>query len=418
MQIRGIAVFLFFLLLGASTTGAQSLDLLIRGGRVIDPRNGIDAVMDVGIADGRVAEVAATISPARAVTVIDATGFVVTPGLVDLHTHVFYGTTPDSYLSDGYIAVQPDAFSFRSGVTTVVDLGGSGWRNFIQFKEQVVDRSQTRVLAFLNIVGNGMKGGPIEQNLADMDSKLTAMRATQFPEIVVGVKVAHYFGEEWDPVDRAVEAGRLASVPVAVDFGGHEPPLSLQSLLLEHLRPGDFLTHAYANVDGRISLVDAAGRLRPFVFEARERGVLFDVGHGGGSFRFDQAVPSMRQGFPPDTISTDLHGGSMNGGMKDMLNVMSKFLNLGMSLPDVIDRSTWQAARVIDREDLGHLGVGAPADVAVLGIRHGTFGFLDVVGQTLPGDQKLEAELTVRGGRVVWDLNGRAGTPWRGAGEP
>lgn len=418
MQIRGIAVFLFFLLLGASTTGAQSLDLVISGGRVIDPRNGIDAVMDVGITDGRVAEIAATISPARAVTVIDATGFVVTPGLVDLHTHVFYGTTPDSYLSDGYSAVQTDAFSFRSGVTTVVDLGGSGWRNFIQFKEQVVDRSQTRVLAFLNIVGNGMKGGPIEQNLADMDSKLTAMRATQFPEIVVGVKVAHYFGEEWDPVDRAVEAGRLASVPVAVDFGGHEPPLSLQSLLLEHLRPGDFLTHAYAKVDGRISLVDAAGRLRPFVFEARERGVLFDVGHGGGSFRFDQAVPSMRQGFPPDTISTDLHSGSMNGGMKDMLNVMSKFLNLGMSLPDVIDRSTWQAARVIDREDLGHLGVGAPADVAVLGIRHGAFGFLDVVGQTLSGDRKLEAELTIRGGRVVWDLNGRAGTPWQGAGEP
>ena len=180
MQIRGIAVFLFFLLLGASTTGAQSLDLVISGGRVIDSRNGIDAVMDVGITDGRVAEIAATISPARAETVVDATGLVVAPGLVDLHTHVFYGTTPDSYLSDGYSAVQPDAFSFRSGVTTVVDLGGSGWRNFIQFKEQVVDRSQTRVLAFLNIVGIGMKGGPIEQNLADMDSKLTAMRATQF----------------------------------------------------------------------------------------------------------------------------------------------------------------------------------------------------------------------------------------------
>ncbi len=397
---------------GSQAGQAQSLDLLIRGGRVIDPRNGIDQVRDVGIADGRIAEVAARIDPTRAETVVDATGLVVAPGLVDLHTHVFFGTQPNSAYSDGYTAIPPDGFTFRAGVTTIVDLGGAGWRDFIQFKEQVIDRSQTRVLAFLNIVGSGMKGGPIEQNLADMDPELTAMRATQFRDIVVGVKTAHYVGAEWDAVDRAVAAGSLANVPVAVDFGRQDPPLSLRDLFLVHLRPGDIFTHAYSQVPGRMAIVDDEGRLRPYLAEARARGIVFDVGHGGGSFRFRQAVPAMQQGFPPDTISTDLHSGSMNGGMKDMLNVASKFLNMGMSLPDVVAKSTWAAAQAIHRDDFGHLSVGAEADVAVLAIREGEFGFLDVGGETMQGTRKLEAEVTVRGGRIVWDLNGRAGTPW------
>lgn len=268
------------------------------------------------------------------------------------------------------------------------------------------------MLAFLNIVGSGMKGGPIEQNLADMDPKLTAMRATQFSQIVAGVKVAHYEGEEWDPVDRAVAAGRLAQVPVMVDFGGHEPELSLEALFLTHLRPGDIYTHAYTDIRGRIPIVDETGTLRPFVPTARQRGIIFDVGHGGGSFRFSQAVPAMAQGFPPDTISTDLHRGSMNGGMKDMLNVMSKFLNMGMPVPGVIARSTWHSARTIHREDLGHLSVGAVADVAVLSVREGQFGFVDVAGGKLVGDRKLECELTLRAGQVVWDLNGISARAW------
>jgi dihydroorotase len=400
------------LLAGATGAYAQSLDLLIQGGRVIDPRNGIDAVMDVGIADGVIAEVAAGIDPARAETVVDATGLVVAPGLIDLHAHVFWGTQPDQAYSDGYSAVQPDGFTFRSGVTTVIDLGDAGWRDFVQFKEQVIDRSQTRVLAFLNIVGRGMKGGPIEQDVSDMDPKLTAQRAAQFSDIIVGVKVAHYIGNEWEPVDRAVEAGNLAGIPVAVDFGRQEPDLPLQELFLDHLRPGDIFTHAYAQVGGREAIVDDEGRLKPYLADARARGILFDVGHGGGSFRFSQAVPAMQQAFPPDTISTDLHIGSMNGGMKDMLNVGSKFLNIGMSLPDVVAKSTWAAAQAIHRDDIGHLSVGAEADVAVIAVREGEFGFLDVGGQTMQGSRKLEAELTVRAGRIVWDLNGRAGTPW------
>ena len=401
-------VFVLLLSYSACATGASALDfdLLIRGGHVLHARNDIDGVMDVAIDDGVIAEVAASIDPSRAETVVDAAGLYVTPGLVDLHAHVFFGTETNAYLSNGYSALPPDGFTFRAGVTTVVDLGDAGWRNFPQFKEQVIDRSRTRVLSFLNIVGSGMKGGPVEQNLADMDASLTAMRAVEYDELIVGVKVAHYAGADWQPVDRAVAAGEAAGIPVAVDFGGHVPPLSLEDLFMTHLRPGDIFTHTYANVRGRISIVDDEGQLRPFVRRARERGIVFDVGHGGGSFLFSQAIPAMDQGFPPDTISTDLHTGSMNGGMKDMLNVMSKFLVMGMSLEDVVRAATWRAAQAIHRDDLGHLSVGAEADIAVLRLREGDFGFVDVGGQKLEGKQKLECELTLRAGDVVWDLNG------------
>jgi dihydroorotase len=394
--------------------GAQSVqfDLLIRNGHVIDAKNGVDRVMDVAVAGGKIARVAPNLDPSLARRVADATGLYVVPGLIDMHAHVFFGTERDAYLSSGESAVPPDSHSFRSGVTTIVDAGGAGWRNFPQFKEQVIDRARTRVLAFLNIVGSGMKGGPVEQNLADMDSKLTAMRIGQHPSVIVGVKVAHYRGPEWDPVLRAVQAGREARVPVMVDFGGHTPPLSLEDLLLTHLRPGDIFTHTYAQVRGRTPIVDDQGVLRPVVLAARTRGIVFDVGHGGGSFLFRQAIPAIKQGFYPDVISTDLHTGSMNGGMKDMLNTMSKFLNMGMPLQDVIRANTSKAAEVIKRPDLGHLGVGADADIAVLSVRRGSFGFIDTSGWKLAGDRRLECELTVRAGQVVWDLNGVSRPPW------
>jgi dihydroorotase len=387
-------------------------DLLIRNGRVIDPKNGIDAVMDVAVSGAKIARVAPNIDPSLAQRVADATGLHVVPGLIDIHSHVFYGTERDAYLSNGESAVPPDSHSFRSGQTTLVDVGGAGWRNFPQFKEQVIDRARTRVLSFINIVGSGMKGGPIEQNLADMDARLTAMRVRQHLGVIVGIKVAHYSGPEWDPVTRAVAAGRETNVPVMVDFGGHTPPQSLEDLLLKHLRPGDILTHTYAHVAGRIPIVDEGGKVRPYVWEARKRGVIFDAGHGGGSFLFRQAVPALKQGFPPDVISTDLHTGSMNTGMKDILNTMSKFLNMGMTLQDVIKANSSKAAEVIKRPDLGHLSVGGEADIAVLNLRRGTFGFVDVSGGKLVGDQKLECELTVKGGQVVWDLNGISQPIW------
>jgi dihydroorotase len=388
---------------------------LIRNGRVIDPRNNIDAVMDVAVSGGKIAQVAAGITPTPAMRVIDATGLYVVPGLIDIHAHVFFGTEKDAYLSNADSAVQPDAHSFRSGQTTLVDAGGSGWRNFLQFKEQVIDRSRTRVLAFLNIVGSGMKGGPVEQNLADMDAKLAAMRIRQHRASIVGIKVAHYMGAEWDPVLRAVAAGRETEVPVMVDFGGNDPPQSLEDLLMKHLRPGDILTHTYAHVNNRTPIVDQQGNVRPYVMAARKRGIIFDAGHGGGSFLFRQALPALKQGFTPDVISTDLHSGSMNSGMKDILNTMSKFLNLGMSLTEVVKANTARASEVIKRPELGHLRAGAEADIAVLGLQRGNFGFIDSGGNRMLGNQKLECELTIKAGQVVWDLNGRSRPMWNEA---
>jgi dihydroorotase len=389
---------------------AQQFDLLIKGGHVIDPKNRIDGMMDIAISSGKIAAVAADIPSSQAKKIVMASGLYVTPGLVDIHVHVFYGTLLDSEYGGGYSSLPPDGFTFRSGVTTVVDAGGSGWRNFLEFKDQVIDRVRTRVLALLNIVGTGMRGGPIEQNLADMDPKLTAMRIREYPEVLVGVKTAHYEGPEWDPVDRAVEAGRLANVPVMVDFGRFVPERPYQDLVLKHLRPGDISTHMYL---ARVPMLDKEGKVLPYLFEARQRGVIFDVGHGGGSFVFRQAVPAMKQGWIPDSISTDLHVTSMNAGMKDMLNVMSKFLNLGMSLQEVIARSTWNPAREIKRQDLGNLTVGSPADLAVLALRQGNFGFVDVDGGKFKGNQKLECELTLREGKVVWDLNGISQADWQ-----
>ncbi len=403
------------LLVGSHAALAQQpakYSLLIKGGHVIDARNGLDAVRDVAVADGKIAAVAADIPAGDAARVVDARGLYVTPGLIDIHAHVFWGTEAGAQYGNGPSSVPPDSHSFRSGQTTLVDVGGAGWRTFPQFKAQVIDRSRTRVLSFLNIVGHGMKGGPIEQDLGDMDAKLTAQRARQFREHVVGVKVAHYSGSEWDPVTRAVEAGRRADVPVMVDFGGNNPPQSLDALLNTHLRPGDIFTHMYAHVRGRQPIVNADGQVEAFVLAARKRGVIFDVGHGGGSFLFRQAVPATRQGFFPDVISTDLHIGSMNGGMKDILNVMSKLLNLGMPLQDVVKANTSRAAEVIKRTELGHLGVGAEADIAVLAVREGNFGFVDSGGGQMAGTRKFECELTVKGGQVVWDLNGRSRPLW------
>lgn len=393
---------------------AQQLDLLLKGGHVLDPKNGINEVMDVGIADGVIAEVASSISESRAERVIDLDGLYVTPGLIDIHSHHYYGTEPDRYLSNSFTALPPDGFTFRVGLTTVVDVGGAGWRNFRHFKDQVIDRSRTRVLSFLNIVGDGMSGVvPNEQNLNDMDPKMTALVASQYPE-VVGIKLAHYHGHDWEPYRRAKEAANQAGVPLMVDFGGAEPPLPLETLFFDIFEPGDILTHAYRGTnETRQPVVDENGNLRPRVLEAQqERGIILDVGHGGGSFLFDNAIPATRQGLWPSTISTDLHTGSMNAGMKDMLNLMSKFLSLGMPLEDVFHASTWKPAQVIQREDLGHLSEGAVADVAVFRLHEGEFGYVDAVGKQIDGNWKLEADMTLKDGRVMWDLNGRAATPW------
>lgn len=392
----------------AAWAQAPKYDLVLKGGHVIDAKNGLSAVRDVAIKDGLVAAVAANIPPADAVKTVDVQGLYVTPGLVDIHVHVYTGTGERaSYAGD--LSVYPDGFTLRNGVTTVADAGCAGWRNFEDFNDRVIARSRTRVLAFLNIVGHGMRGGKFEQNLADMEAKPTAEMALKHKGLIVGIKTAHYSGPEWAPYERAVEAGKAAGIPVMVDFGSNRPERPLYDLLTKVLRQGDIYTHCYSGLRGEQA---PSGGPSPALIEGRKRGVIFDVGHGGGSFAWRVAVPLVKAGFSPDSISTDLHVGSMNAGMKDMLNVMDKFLAMGMSLDDVIARSTWNPAREIQHQELGNLAVGAPADIAVLRLEKGRFGFVDMHGARLDGTRKLICELTVRAGKVVYDLNGLTRERW------
>ena len=386
---------------------AQTYDIVIKGGKLIDPKNNINELMDVAVKDGKISLIAKNIDEKEGIQAVNAKGLYITPGLVDIHVHVFYGTNIDQQYMDGPNAVVPDGFTFRVGVTTVVDAGSSGWRTFPAFKRQTINKSQTRVLAFLNIVGEGMRGFPFEQNTKDMDSKVTSEFAKNNKEIV-GIKLAHYEGNDWTGVDRAAEAGRLADMPVMIDLGGSTPPLSLEELFMKHLRPGDIYTHCFAQLaSGRDYIVDIqTNKVKLFTLEAFKRGIIFDVGYGGISFAFSQAIPAIKSGFYPNSISTDLHIGSMNGAMKDMLTTMSKFMAMGMDLQSVIKASTWAPAQEIKHEELGNLSVGSGADIAILNIRKGKFGLFDYTGTKIETDKKLECEMTIRAGKIVYDLNG------------
>lgn len=388
---------------------SKQYDLVLKGGEVIDPKSGLHAIRDIGIRDHKIAAVESNIPEKTAGKVIFVKGMIVTPGLVDIHTHDYAGTgLKGAY--DGDNSVYPDGFTFRSCVTTVVDAGSSGWKNFPDFKDRVIDRSKTRILAFVNIVGSGMGGDPIEQNVEDMDPEATAAIAKKYPDIVVGFKTAHFEGPEWTAVDRVLEAGKIAQLPVMIDFGRFRPERPYEELVTSKLRPGDISTHMYIDF---IPMLDSQGNVLPYLFAAKKRGVVFDVGHGGGSFVFNQALPAIQRGFLPDSISTDLHAGSMNAGMKDMTNIMSKFLNIGMTLPDIVLRSTWSPAKEIHHEELGSLSVGTVADVSVMRMEKGRFGFTDSLGGRLDGQRKLVCELTVRNGFVVWDLNGISRGLWQ-----
>lgn len=395
------------LFLVTKTALSQEIEILLKGGHVIDPKNRIDSQMDIAIAGGKIVKVASEIPAEKTSKVIDAKGMYVVPGLIDLHTHVFVGSNPG--FADGFSSVSPDDITLKAGITTVVDAGTSGWRNFPDFKKNVIDRSQTRVLAFLNIAGSGMTGFPTEEDVNDMDARMTSLVIQQYPEVIVGVKIGHYRGSEWAPFDRALEAGRIANVPLFVEC--HLPLLPLEGIL-ERMRPGDIYTHSFCTAADRTCILDEQNKVRPYVMDALKKGVRFDLGHGGAMFHFSVAVPAFKQGFLPNSFGSDLHRFSMNSGMKNMLDIMSKYLNMGMKIEDIIFRATWNSALSIKREDLGHLSEGAVADVAVLSIRKGNFGFVDAAGYKLEGDSRLESELTIRAGKVVWDQNGIASQKW------
>ena len=408
--------------LGGSYAQSQSqpnriYSIVIKGGHVIDPKNNIDGLMDIAIhaarpaRDGQVAQdakialVARNIDTALAMQVVNAKGMYVSPGLIDIHTHVFYGPSKSNYLSNGSVSVIPDGHTFKAGVTTVVDAGGAGWKSFDTFKKNIIDQSDTRVLSFLNIVGEGMRGGAYEQNLEDMDADKAAESAIKNKDYIVGFKLAHFGKPDWAPVERIVQAGKLANMPVMIDFGSGN--LSLEDLLLKYLRPGDIYTHTFIEAPrSKDPIVDFETRqLRPFVKTAQNKGIIFDIGFGSGSFNFKQAFPAVKSGFYPNTMGTDLHAESIIRAMKDQLNVMSIFLFLGMDIPSIIKASTWASAQAIKREELGNLTVGGIADIAILSMRKGDFGFRDVAGNKQTGTRKFECEMTIKGGRIVYDLN-------------
>lgn len=396
-----ITIWLVWLLVQSSF--AQTYELVIKGAQVIDPANSRNSKMDVAVNQGKIAKVAPDID-GTATQVIVGTGLYLSPGFIDPHTHVFVGAEAGKF-ANGVNSVSPDDFTFRTGVTTVVDAGTSGWRSFPTFKKQVIDQSKTRILAFLNISGGGMTGAAHEQDLSDMsaDSAVALMR--QYPDIIAGVKIGHYNGKEWTPFDNAMDAARQAGKPLFVEC--HLPEYTLEDQLAR-MRPGDIITHTFEHIKERMPVVGEDGQVRPFVFAARKRGILFDLGHGGAGFWFDQAVPAIKQGFYPNSFGTDLHRFSMNSAMKDMANVMSKFMAMGLSIEQVVEIATWNAAKAILHPELGSLNQGNPADMVLFRLREGDFGFMDSAGDSIRGNQKLEVELTIRQGKVVWDLNGLA----------
>lgn len=426
-----------FLLVLATTAAAQPYTLLIRNGYLIDPASHRQDTLDIAIRNSRIIKIAKHLNPHDAKKQLDARGLIVCPGLIDIHTHVFFAADlashesgdaaanaphpaanssatentpvaentaddPDLEYAGGPEALHPDSFSFRSGVTTVVDAGSSGWRNFATFKARVIDHSKTRVLAFLNIVGAGMRGNPYEQDTLDMNGSLTAACARRYAKDIVGIKVAHYLGTSWHPVDAAVRAGRSANIPVMVDFGEHLPPMPIRQLFDKHLRPHDIFTHCFAQLEDREPIVEpTTGQLKPFVNIAQLKGIVFDVGYGEISFALSQAIPAIKAGFLPNSISTDLHKGTTH----DMLDILSQFLWMGVDLPTVIAMASSNPAHEIGRPQLGRLHEGGIADIAILKIQQADFVATDHLGQTITGGQKLICIWTIKDGRLVYRRN-------------
>jgi len=377
-------------------------DLLLRGGHVIDPAREVSRARDVAVAGGKIARVAAGIPPAEARVVADVGGMYVTPGLIDLHVHVYTRARQSTLF--------PDDACLPHGVTTAADAGCSGWRTFDDFQATILAKARMRVLAWLNITGQGMRDGAQgESNEADMDPAATAAKVRRHPDRIVGIKTAHYRNRGFTALRRAVEAGRLAGVPVLADnsilTGSGR---TTREKLIDILRPGDIHTHMYN--DEQLEIAGrGAGRLTEAAVEARRRGVLFDLGHGGGSFLWPVATRAMEQGFAPDTISTDLHPTSILLPRVSVPDCMSKLMVLGMTLEEAVRRATVNPARAIGRlPELGTLGEGRVADIAVLEMQSGRFALVDSRRVKRMASRRLECILTVLAGQVVYDRDGRA----------
>ena len=369
-------------------------DVLIKNGTLIDPGNNINSKMDVAISGSKIAKISKSIDEKRSKSIIDAKNLIICPGLIDLHAHCF-----------GYWnSIFPDEMCIPYGTTTILDAGGSGWKNFDIMKENIIRKSITRVFALLNIVGSGMIMDG-EQNVSDMDSEATAEKIKERKDMIAGVKVAHFEANSWEAIKRGKKAAEISETFMMVD----QNPIkgrNMKELLNSYMTSGDILTHVYAW--GK-PILDSNGKVYDYFYEARKKGILFDLGHGAGSFSFSMAKPAIDQGFSPDTISTDHHRESLLSNHSNMPNCMSKMYTLGMSIDEVISKSTYVPSKVLNRPDLGHIGEGSEADIAILEIKEGNFGLID---NGLTGNRKLisskiiENQMTIKSGSVVWDKEG------------
>lgn len=393
-----------------------AFDLLIRGGTVFDPEQCSFRQEDIAVRDGAIVRRDAGFSGKEAENILDASGCIVSPGLIDMHCHI-YPVFP--YVRrDSLRTTNAEEHMVRCGVTTAVDAGTCGWRNFGDFKENVIDATKLRVLAFLDIAAKGMAYPDSEQAVADINPKIAAAVAREWSDCIVGIKSAHYWPRHenrehpaFASIDGAREAAALCGKPVMVDSIPVVPERSYPAIL-SRLEPGDIHTHVFAQ---QFPLLNAQGKVEDYLRTERERGVRFDVGHGSGSFWFRQAVPCFEQDFWPDTISTDLHHQNVTGPAIDLLYVASKFLAMGMPLAQVLYRVTRAPALTLSRPELGTLADGACADLAVLRVREGRFGYLDCGGARLEGEGKLECVATVRAGEVLFDPEARSAPDWREA---
>ena len=372
----------------------MSYDLILKGGRVIDPSQKIDRVTDVAFSGGKVAKVGDGLTGAADVR--DVKGYIVTPGLIDLHTHVYWGGTS--------LGIDAEQFCRTSGVTTAIDTGSAGPGNFMGFRKHVIERSDVRILAYLHVSFAGifgfsktvMVGESEEMRLMAPIEAVKVADANR--DVIVGIKVRVGRGSSGihgvAPLDIALQAANEVGMPLMchIDF----PPPSYEEVVAR-LRPGDVLTHAFRPFPN--APMDHQGKVKKVVEEARGRGVMFDIGHGKGSFAFKTARAMLANGFYPDTISSDVHVICIDGPAYDQVTTLSKFLCMGMPLNDVIAASTVNAAMTLQRPELGSFRPGCVGDATILAIRDGQFDYEDVVGEHMTGDKKIFSEGVVLKGR-------------------
>jgi dihydroorotase len=403
-----ILILVFSLLLASGVRGQEPAspeiyDILLKNGRVLDPAGKHDGRFDIAITRNKIVRIAPDLPSRSARNTIELSGCLVTAGFIDINAHV------DA--RGAWRSVNADHHALRSGVTTVVDSGSTGWKTFESFKRTVIDRARTRVLAFLNIAAGGIssdgRAGPVE----DLDVEQAAGMAQKYPDLIVGIRTPFEDASDWRPLERAVEAAGRGGRVVLADF--RAAPSGNYDGLLEKLRSGDIVTAIYGL---RTPLLEPQKKVRAPFRQARERGILFDLGHGSDGFWFRIAAPAIKEQVLPDTISSAIDKESALLARADMFVTLSKLLNLGMTLEQLVERVTVRAARAIRRPELGTLEPGGIADIAVFEIERGRFGFVDAGHARLVGDRNLRVILTVRGGQVVWDPDARSRPDWLNAG--